>query len=441
MLTQSIYTYIFRRDGRFYLYNSLTSLFAEISEDMFEALYNRDYENLPTHIKEDLKKKKVICKESDLYTYYLSQLVKFNATAYSQKEAGIVIVPTTACNFQCPYCFEKNKKTKRMSEDIQNKIVEYIENNKDLEKINLTWYGGEPLLAFDIIKELYHRINGIEGKCIGKHSIITNGLLISDEVIDFINYAHVNSMQVTIDGIKEHHDITRCTKSNKLPTFDKIMDNVDRLLQGCPDLKIKLRVNISRKNQNDFFQMFEYIDKRFNSDRIYAYPGFIREDTPDACSLCYDSMSREMAFELYRDLREKGVNFNFIPKKVNSRGCMMHSLNSFIIGPEGELYKCWNDVGEETKMIGHIYDNKIENDAVYFHMMTETSPFADPKCKECLHFPNCSGGCGWYRSRNIKGNGRFNVCVIQKDPRILEDALLLSLNKENIKYRQKLPLV
>ncbi len=220
---------------------------------MFEALYNRDYENLPTHIKEDLKKKKVICEESDLYTYYLSQLVKFNATAYSQKEAGIVIVPTTACNFQCPYCFEKNKKTKRMSEDIQNKIVEYIENNKDLEKINLTWYGGEPLLAFDIIKELYHRINGIEGKCIGKHSIITNGLLISDEVIDFINYAHVNSMQVTIDGIKEHHDITRCTKSNKLPTFDKIMDNVDRLLQGCPDLKIKLRVNISRKNQNDFF--------------------------------------------------------------------------------------------------------------------------------------------------------------------------------------------
>lgn len=134
MLKQSIYTYIFQRDGHFYIYNSKNSLFAEITEDLYEILYNRDYQSLPSPVIDNLLKKGVICEEAEQYLYYSEELLKFNASANNNKELGLVIVPTTNCNFDCPYCFEGKKKALVMTEDVQLSIIEYLRNNKDAKK-------------------------------------------------------------------------------------------------------------------------------------------------------------------------------------------------------------------------------------------------------------------------------------------------------------------
>lgn len=438
MLKQSIYTYLFQRDGHFYIYNSKNSLFAEITEDLYEVLYNRDYQSLPNHVIDNLLKKGVICKEAEQYLYYAEELTKFNASAYNNKEIGLVIVPTTNCNFDCPYCFEGKKKASVMTEDVQLSIIDYLKNNKEARKIHLTWYGGEPLMAFNVIKSLYKKINALDNKEIASHTLITNGYLISDDVIEFINYAKIKDIQITLDGTKERHDSLRCLRGTRKPTFDKILSNLNNLLANCLESQISLRVNINRQNTNDFFEIYKHVHDNIQSERVTVYPRFIREDTTDKCSLCYNSMPNELIFQFYKDLYSKGVNVSFLPKAIKSRGCMMHQLNSFIIGPSGELYKCWNDVNNYDKIVGHINEKNIENRELFYHLLTETHPFADTHCKSCMQFPICSGGCGWYRSRNIKENAHFNLCPIQKDISILEDCLILSLDKSKIKYKSQI---
>lgn len=441
MLTQSIYTHIFQRNGKLFLYNSMTTLFAEITEELYEVLFNRDYAKLPDSLCKDLLDKGIICEESDLYTYYNTCLVKFNGTSFNPHVCNLVIVPTLGCNFDCPYCFESNKVPKRMDKTIQDKIISHLENSKDFKKVNITWYGGEPLMAFDIISELYARIAALAGIEIGEHSIITNGFLITDRIIEFINTCKVNSIQITLDGVKDHHDKTRFLKESGKPTFETIKKNINRILNECHDTTLNIRINTNKDNIDDFGILFKQMSEGCISDRLYIYPGFIRTETADKCSLCYNTLSRDSAFDFYKDLRNKGINIDFIPRKVNSKGCMMHQINSIIVGPDGEIYKCWNDVGNIDKVTGHIGENKIENSSLFFHMMAEASPFSDYRCKDCLQFPTCSGGCGWYRSRNIRENGRFDVCPIHKDTRILEDALILSLRKDGKLSKQTIPMI
>lgn len=401
-------------------------------------LFNRDYQLLPVSVIDDLLTKGVICNETEQYLYYQEEFVKFNASAYNNKEIGLVLVPTTNCNFNCPYCFEGDKKALVMTEDVQNSIIDYLRNNHEAKKIHLTWYGGEPLIAFNVIKSLYEKINAIEEKEIISHTIITNGYLISDDVINFINYAKVKDIQITLDGTKDRHNTLRCLRGSHKPTFDKILLNLNKVLTNCAETQVSLRVNINRQNTDDFFEIYKHIYENTQSKRIIVYPGFIREDATDKCSLCYNSMPNKLIFQFYKELYLKGVNVSFVPKLVKTRGCMMHQLNSFIIGPCGELYKCWNDVNNEDKIIGYINGNNIENRELFYHLLTETHPFADSHCKNCLQFPICSGGCGWYRSRNINANGQFNLCPIQKDLSILEECLILSLDKSKIKYNPQI---
>ncbi len=432
MLQQSIYTHIFHRYGRFFIYNSRNTLFAEITEDLYEVLYNRDYKSLPDNVIENLLNKGVLCDDSEQHLYYAEEFVKFNASAYNDTELGLVIVPTTNCNFDCPYCFEGEKKAHVMSKEIQDSIIEYITTNRLAKKIHLTWYGGEPLMAFDVMKSLYEKIKQIDSKKISSHTLITNGYLISDGVINFINYSNIKNIQITLDGNKSRHNALRCLKISQKPTFDKILQNIKRILNECPSVKLSIRVNINKENSDDFFEIYQYFQEKVNSKKLTVYPGFIREDTPDQCSLCYSSMSKEAKYQFYKRLYQKGVNVSFMPQIIKKRGCMMHQLNSFIIGPTGELYKCWNDVNNDNKIIGYITNKNIQNRKLFYHFLIDTHPFADSHCKDCLQFPICNGGCGWYRSRNITGNGKFDICPIQKNLSILEDSLILSLDKGNI---------
>lgn len=291
------------------------------------------------------------------------------------------------------------------------------------------------------MSSLYERIRNIESKQIISHTLITNGYLVNDGVLRFINHSNLNEIQVTLDGIREHHDVSRCLRHSQSPTYDRILHNIAVILKECPETNVSVRINVNRENSEDFFKMYSYLHDTHKSSKLFVYPGFIREDAPDHCSLCYDSMNDKAVYEFYKDLYTKGTNISFMPHVVRKKGCIMHQLNSFVIGPRGELYKCWNDVNNENRVVGYINEKTIKNRRLLYHLMNETHPFSDPSCKKCLQFPVCGGGCGWYRSRNVCEGGHFNLCSIYKDFTILEDALLCSIKREHkVKFNQKLQL-
>ena len=162
-------------------------------------------------------------------------------------------------------------------------------------------------------------------------------------------------------------------------------------------INLSIRVNINRDNAHEFIEVYHYLHELLNDPSINIYPGIIREDTTDGCALCYSSLNSRDYFELLKQCAENDIPVNFMPKHIMSKNCMINHLNSFIIGPKGELYKCWNDFNHHERVIGYIFDTEFSNRKLFLQYMTQAGIHSDPKCKSCLIFPACSGGCGYHR--------------------------------------------
>lgn len=430
MLQLSIYTHLFRRNHSFYIYNSMHSYFAEISEDLYEILYNRDFHILPNNLATNLIKIGVLVPHEDQYNFYYESALKFYTTSYNPSSLGLILVPTTSCNFSCPYCFEGKKQGAIMSDEIHNKIIELIKGQENLKDINLTWYGGEPLLAFPRIQKLYHDIKCIESTSIHSHSIVTNGYLITPEIIDFFRESRLNHIQITLDGTREHHNDTRALQGSKLPTYDHILDNIALICNAKLNCNISIRININKHNMHDYISVQDELNRKLSPHKLHIYPGIIREDTTDKCSMCYSCIDHNDYFDLLQACECHGLKIRYIPKVVLHKGCMANSLNAFIIGPNGEIYKCWNDVNHPERVIGNIQHCNFTNKRLYLNYQLLTSPFTRDECKNCLVFPACSGGCGHLVSRNLLSEGKYNVCPIFKDTHMLEDILVKSLHND-----------
>ena len=424
----SIYTYIFQHADSFYIYNSEHGIIARISERLYSLLYNRDFTYIPPDFLKVLIDKGILIEPDKKYIYYDEMKMRFLSASYDKEHMGLVIVPFSGCNFDCPYCFECKKHPKLISEKTENELIDFV-NAHSARNIELTWYGGEPLVAFKNIKSIYYKIVNNTKVNIKRHELVTNGYLLNQEMMDFFHEAHLNEMQITLDGIEEHHNQTRYLKDTKQGTFHIIVDNIRKAVECLPDCNISIRVNVNKNNEKDFFEIYDKFSKEFKKKTIAIYPGFIREETPDRHSLCYNSIESRHIYSLYEKIKDLGGNVNFFPRKAH-KGCMVNKLNSYIIGPEGEIYKCWNDVSNPKRIVGYINKKEITNKPLLYRYMNETTPFSDSQCKDCLLFPVCSGGCAWYQYKNIFEEGKFDICSLYKDRSILERALIKSLEKK-----------
>lgn len=425
MIETSLYTHLFQRDKNFYLYNSESGLFAKITPNLYEIIYNRDYSAVDKETLDYLLREKIVVNSENKYSYYNEQKIRFFSSSYDKEKMGLVIVPTTRCNFSCSYCFEERKTNKTITPQVEDDLISFIQSHKSLKTIELTWYGGEPLLAFPKIVHLYNRIkNEIDAK-IEKHSMVTNGFLLNNKVIDFIKNSHMDHIQITLDGSKEHHNALRFIKNKKVDTFQAILNNIIKTAKALPDRSLHVRININKSNEDDYFEMYDLIINKIKLPNVFVYPGFIREETPDGCSFCYKSIDSNYAGHFYSKLMEHGMDLLYFPS-ILTKGCMINKFNSYIIGPTGEIYKCWNDVSNCSKIIGYINKDTLENSSLLGRYMNDVSPFSDNQCKNCKVFPICSGQCAWYKYKNVFENGAFNTCSRYKDIHFLESVLLLS---------------
>lgn len=316
-----------------------------------------------------------------------------------------------------------------MSDEVEIQLINFIKRHTNVKVINLTWYGGEPLLAFNRIKSIWNKFRTeLPDIKIQNHSIITNGWLITDSVIEFFRHTSLSFIQITLDGIRENHNKTRCLKDGT-PTFSRIYRNIIHLAKSIPSLEITVRVNVNRANPDDY-AILSSAFKNEGINNISVYPGFIREDTLDGHSLTYNSISGDACHEFFLQASNHGIRTSFFPSVCNSKGCLMSSAYAFIIGPVGEIYKCWNDVGHKERVIGYINQNHPNNKLRLYRYLNETSAFTDSKCRDCKVFPLCDGGCGHYRYRNNFENGDFDLCTRFVKDEVLEDSLLLSINKQ-----------
>lgn len=403
----SRFNFLFQEAGRFFLYNSLSNSFSELDKDTYalirQKMENGDVDIPDKDLQSSLEKLKVLTENEQ--EAFLRLRYKFLLRRFSTSNLALTINPTLDCNFACPYCFERSHPPKYMTEQVEDDIIKFVKKHGDAKAVNVTWFGGEPLLAFNRIVSLTEKFKSLE--LVYEAGMITNGYLLTDRVVSCLDELQIKSIQVTIDGMREVHDSRRCLR-NGHPTFDRIIENIKKAHATCPNIKLNIRVNIDRTNERDFLELYNLFQTE-DFKGILLSPAFVDDiENINKCVL----NSEEQNNYINRLLREHGIVFSkFYPEPMHE--CFIRNPNSVVIGPEGELYKCWNDVGKEDRIYGYL-DGRITNEPLLFRYLAASDPFDDEQCKECILLPVCGGGCPYERIKRDYEDNKINVCPLIK---------------------------
>lgn len=436
VLSRYIYWFKSSRD-KYLVYNSRYNSFYEISETMLKNLdeLKKDIcyiDYMSNDIICMLEKYKIIVSKDDDDDFVLELQYRTDRATFSKSKLGLVLVPSLGCNFACNYCFEEHKREKIMDDKTIDSIISFIDNSKEVKELELVWYGGEPLLAFDAIKKLLFRIKRDLSVPITKHHIITNGYFFDNNVIDFFSENHLDVIQITLDGNRERHDSIRNVKKTGERTYDKIIGNIDNILERLPDTSIHVRINIEKSNVNDYLEATEVLGRRWTGKNVIIYPGMLRKEDSSNTRLSCDCFQKQEISDFMFDINKKGIlKQDLYPHSVFCKTCSATRVNSFIIGPYGEIYKCWNDVSDENKVVANINDGKMINKSLYYRYIIGSKWYNNQSCKKCFFLPICNGSCAWYSLKNKYHNSKFMLCdCMQKYPNMLNKCLEYAYDKK-----------
>lgn len=303
-----------------------------------------------------------------------------------------------------------------MSSKTIGNLMTFIKSFKTSKIIAITWFGGEPLMNPKSMEKLTNLIKK-ESSLELHASMVTNGYLLTDEIINKLEEWNIRSIQITIDGMPPMHNQRRPLK-NGAETFDVIFNNIDKTLKLTSKVFVSIRVNLDKNNLDEFIDVIRYVMNRYKEypNRINVYPGFVQEI--NSCSFISEcTLNTEKRRDFILDMWHK-YNMEILPffpmSDVNE--CGIRNVNSFTIGPDGEIYKCWNDVGVKDKIISNLNTKKIINDTLLLRYLTDADPLESHECMECFFLPICSGGCPYVRIQNQdKGIKSDEYCLFTKD--------------------------
>lgn len=312
------------------------------------------------------------------------------------RTVNLTICPTMGCNFDCPYCFE-NHTAGKMSQSVQDDVVALASRMLDAfgaKQLKVTWFGGEPLLATDVIEHLSERLMALASEKGAEYeaSIITNGYLLTQLVADLLGRCKVSSAQITLDGIGAAHDATRHLAGGG-PTFERIVRN---LREGKLPFRVLVRQNVHENNRNQIEPLKAYIEKLAaeSGNRLFYYPAPVSgNDMSD---------KRQSDVKLLCDSNGSDVGvLQDTGRFAKGRGhyCGANTLSNVGIDEKGRLQKCWEDVDKPERSFGTAAkwdpaDPIRTADAPdrltgYLNAL----PFDDAECLSCIWLPACAGGC------------------------------------------------
>lgn len=348
---------------------------------------------------------------------YISMLrFKRERESFTSRTLGMIICPTLACNFACPYCYEQNLPVSVMQTEIQSQLVDFInKNSEDFKGLTINWHGGEPLMGFDTIKSLYSKFDKEVKLPITHSAMVTNGYLLTKEICEYLHNRHLDYIQITIDGNKETHNKTRKLKNGQ-SSFERIIENVDMASDLMPNCLIGIRTNIGRENRDEYLTLYNELSNRWRGRNVTIYHSFILDNSLNTCysKRCAVELNTREKNEFDIFLAENGIKSkkSLYPRLDGSFYTCMDN-NAYVVDPKGFLYKCWGDVGIVSRSIGTLKDG-VKNYRIVSQFMIDSDKFSDSQCLECSFLPICDGGCNLYRIGKIEKGIPYNVCNLDE---------------------------
>ena len=310
------------------------------------------------------------------------------------------------CNLNCSYCFASQGKyhgeRALMSLEVGKRALDFlIENSGTRRNLEVDFFGGEPLMNWDVVKQLVAYARQREKEC-GKNfrfTLTTNGMLIDDDVIDFAN-REMNNVVLSLDGRKEIHDRLRVDYAGN-GSYDRIVPKFQEFVRRRGDKEYYMRGTFTHANPDFTKDVFHMADLGF--DRLSMEPVVCAPD--DAAALTDEDIQvvlkeyEKLAVEMI-ERKKAGKPFVFYHYMLDLTGgpCIYKRLSGcgsgteyVAVTPWGDLYPCHQFVGEEAYKLGDIWQG-VTNGAVR-EEFRGCNAYSRPECRDCWARLYCSGGC------------------------------------------------
>ena len=414
-----------------FLMNTLTDAQLVVSSDVAALLDRTSFDDLNAEERDaiDLLAENGFFVE-DYETDRRKMTEYFHSVKHSGEELHITVLTTLQCNFACGYCYQGDREdfnqfADKMTLETSARVAAWIERELDRlrpEKFTLTFFGGEPLLNLPVMYDLADRTwaatqqRGIRQSL----SMITNGLLLTEDVVDRLVPRGLRGVKITLDGDKDTHDRMRPLRGGQ-GTFDRIIENIRKVADRT---NISIGGNFDETSADSFPALLDFLKSQEFGDKLVkvnfkpiVYDAEPRKAAPslkgmlplvpvsaDGKALAGSCMSNagagggtkcdscgfldEKWAQLREETRRRGLP---TPSGVPGGPCHVHHSNAHTIGPDGSLYACPGFTGEKGLSTGHINgatDAWRESNRQKFDSL-------DPwkECGDCAYMPICAGGC------------------------------------------------
>ena len=310
------------------------------------------------------------------------------------------------CNLACRYCFaeegEYHGRRALMSFEVGKKALDFlIANSGSRRNLEVDFFGGEPLMNWDVVKELV-RYGREQEKLHNKKfrfTLTTNGVLLNDEVMEFCN-REMSNVVLSVDGRKEVHDYMRPFRKGA-GSYDLIMPKFIKFAESRNQENYYVRGTFTHHNldfSKDVLHLADLGFKQISMEPVVGLPEepyAIREEDLPQIFEEYDRLAREM---IRRDREGKGFNFFHFMIDLTGGPCVAKRLSGcgsgteyLAVTPWGDLYPCHQFVGEEKFLMGNVFDGIKRPDIA--DDFRQCNVYTKDKCRECFARFYCSGGC------------------------------------------------
>jgi len=344
------------------------------------------------------------------------------------------------CNLNCSYCFASQGKYHGdravMSFEVGKRALDFlIENSGNRRNLEVDFFGGEPLMNFDVVKQLVAYARSVE-KQHNKNfrfTLTTNGMLIDDDVIEFAN-KEMSNVVLSLDGRKEIHDRYRVDYAGN-GSWERIVPKFQKLVEARGGKDYYMRGTFTHANPDflkDIQQMLDLGFTELSMEPVVCAPGDPSELTEEDLPIVMEQY--EKLAELMLEREKTGKPFTFYHYMIDLTGgpCIYKRISGcgsgteyMAVTPWGDLYPCHQFVGEEKFKLGNIWDGVTNKDIQ--NEFASCNVYAHPECRDCWARLYCSGGCAanaYHSTGSVTGVYEYGCKLFRKR---MECAIMLAV--------------
>jgi uncharacterized protein len=324
--------------------------------------------------------------------------VRMGKARFGDRSLNLTVVPTLACNMRCTYCDQPEYTRKsEMSQETCDAVISYVATKMDSCKLlSITWYGGEPLLAFDRMVKMQRSFYQLcaERKIPMICNITTNATLVTREKMMALKDLGIRQAQITLDGPERIHDRRRFMRDGS-GTFDRTLDGI---LSIRDIMDVRVRVNVDRENASALPELMVMLERHGLAGNVYPAP------VVGYAAPCHPSDSAMLSGPDYADALSGVMDYMSVEEIEGcltpaALPCTAPSESTYVFGPRGHIYRCWHDLDYDERAIDHVVSGEGSPSRRLFWLTYD--PLLDPLCAECNVLPLCMGGCPERRKNGI----------------------------------------